>query len=341
MTDINQLVRQNILHMHPYSSARKEYKGSEGIFVDANENPFGKYNRYPDGEQSQLKQAISKVKNIVVKNIFLGNGSDEIIDLLFRIFCRPGVDKVISFTPTYGMYEVSAALNDVEIIEIPLTKDFQPDLNILQKYVNDESCKLLFICSPNNPTGNLMDQKLVTEMLQKFNGIVVIDEAYIDFCDEESFANKIDQYPNLVVLQTLSKAWGLAALRIGIGFSAEAIIDLLNKVKPPYNISTANQQGALKALENIKEFETTLEILKQERKKLSMALKDIDCIKKVYPTDANFFLVEVTDANKIYQQLISQKIIVRNRNSVLKNCLRISIGTPEENDILIKALKQL
>ncbi len=341
MIDIKKLVRPNILKMQPYSSARKEYKGNEGIFVDANENPFGKYNRYPDGEQTDLKQAISKEKNIDVKNILLGNGSDEIIDLLFRIFCRPGIDKVISFTPTYGMYAVSAALNDVEMLDIPLAENFQPDLSHLQKYVNDDSCKLLFICSPNNPTGNLVDKKLVTEILQEFNGIVVIDEAYIDFSDDESFANRFDQYPNLVVLQTLSKAWGLAALRIGIGFAAEAIIDLLNKVKPPYNISTANQQAALTALENKSEFEAKLEVLKQEREKLNNALKHINCIKKLYPTDANFFLVEVTDANKIYQQLIAQKIIVRNRNSILKNCLRISIGTPGENDILIKALEQL
>ncbi len=341
MIDIKTLVRPNILRMQPYSSARKEYKGSEGIFVDANENPFGVYNRYPDGEQSELKQALSNLKNIDTKNIFLGNGSDEIIDLLFRIFCRPGMDKVISFTPTYGMYAVSAALNDLEMIEIPLTKNFQPELNSFQQYLNDESCKLLFICSPNNPTGNSIDIKLVKEILQEFKGVVVIDEAYIDFSNNESFANEFDKYPNLVVLQTLSKAWGLAALRIGIGFGAENIIGLLNKVKPPYNISTANQQAALMALENRTEFAEKLEILKQEREKLGNAFRNIACIKKVYPTDANFFLVEVTDANKIYKQLIEQKIIVRNRNSVLKNCLRISIGTPDENETLIKALEKL
>ncbi len=341
MIDIKTLVRPNILKMHPYSSARKEYKGSEGIFVDANENPFGIYNRYPDGEQRELKEAIGQAKNIGIKNIFLGNGSDEIIDLLFRIFCRPGVDKAISFTPTYGMYAVSAALNDVEMIGIPLKGNFQPDLDRLKDYVYDDTCKMLFICSPNNPTGNLVDRKLLTEILNAFKGIVVIDEAYIDFSNDESFANEFNKYPNLVVLQTLSKAWGLAALRIGIGFADEQIIDLLNKVKPPYNISTENQKAALAALEAINAFTANLEILKQERVMMGKAFENISCIKKVYPTDANFFLVEVTDADKIYKELIEQKIIVRNRNSVIKNCLRISIGTPEENDKLIKALQLL
>lgn len=341
MIDIKKLVRPNILQMQPYSSARKEYKGSEGVFVDANENPFGIYNRYPDGEQSELKYAISNIKNIDVKNIFLGNGSDEIIDLLFRIFCRPGMDKVISFTPTYGMYKVSAALNDVEMIEIPLDKNLQPDPASIKEYAKEETCKMLFICSPNNPTGNSIDKKLIEEILREFKGIVIIDEAYIDFNNEQSFANKFDKYPNLVVMQTLSKAWGLAALRIGIGFAAENIIELLNKVKPPYNISMANQQAALQSLHNKKDFETSLGILKQEREKLSIAFAGITCIKKIYPTEANFFLLEVTDANKIYQELVNQKIIVRNRNSVMKNCLRISIGTPEENETLIKALKQL
>ncbi|MEO6404127.1 MAG: histidinol-phosphate transaminase [Ferruginibacter sp.] len=341
MIDINKLVRPNILRMHPYSSARKEYKGSEGIFIDANENPFGVYNRYPDGEQNELKQAISNIKNIDVKNIFLGNGSDEIIDLLFRIFCSPGIDKVISFTPTYGMYAASAALNDVIIIEIPLAENFQPNVKELQPYLNDETCKMLFICSPNNPTGNTLEKNLIKEILRGFNGIVIIDEAYIDFSNEETFANEFEKYPNLVVLQTLSKAWALAALRIGICFAAVNIIGWLNKIKPPYNISTANQQAAVQALQDKTGFEKRLDILNKEREKLSIAFADVSCIKKIYPTDANFFLVEVTDADKIYKQLIEQKIIVRNRNSILKNCLRISIGTPEENEKLIKTLRSL
>lgn len=341
MVDIAKLVRKNIIDLVPYSSARKEYTGTEGVFLDANENPFGDYNRYPDSEQKGLKSVISELKNIPMENIFLGNGSDEVIDLLFRVFCEPGKDRAIVFTPTYGMYEVCAAINDVEITALSLDETFQPQAEQIKPLYRDESYKLLFICSPNNPTGNNIDPGIINEILENFRGIVVIDEAYIDFSEAASFATKIREYPNLAILQTLSKAWGMASLRIGIGIADREIISLLNKVKPPYNISGINQETAISLLKDREGYVARKNELVQEKARMINALKEISLVIKVYPSDANFLLVEVDDADVRYRTLVTNNLIVRNRNSQVKNSLRITIGTAEENNLLIKTLKAL
>jgi histidinol-phosphate aminotransferase len=337
--DINQLVRKNILALHPYSSARDEFKGDAAIFLDANENPFGILNRYPDPYQKKLKQALSVLKQMLTEQIFIGNGSDEVIDLVYRIFCEPGKDKALTFSPTYGMYEVSANINDVTLIKIPLTAEFQPDLNLLEPQLHDQHLKVIFICSPNNPTGNNFDH--IETILQQFDGIVVVDEAYIDFSERASLINLVAQYNNLIVSQTFSKARGLAAARVGVAFANEAIITWMNKVKPPYNVSALNQQAALDALEQSAAYETQKKTLLEEREKMVVALKRIPLIKKVYPSAANFLLAEVSDANKIYAALTNKKIVVRNRHSVIQNCLRITVGTPEENQQLIQELQFL
>jgi len=337
--EINKLVRKNILSLNPYSSARDEFSGTEGIFLDANENPFGELNRYPDPHQKELKQKLSAIKNVPVENIFIGNGSDEVIDLTFRIFCNPGKDKALTFTPTYGMYEVSAEINDVELIKIPLTNAFQIDFDTLENYLDDENLKLIIICSPNNPTANSLEN--IPEVLQKFKGIVIVDEAYIDFSNSGSFLAKIDQYPNLIVMQTFSKAWGLAAARVGMSYSNDLIISFFNKIKPPYNVSDPNQKAALKALEDKVGFEKRKSIILDQRNWLQNQLDDLAVVIKIYPTDANFLLVEMTDANRIYNELVDQKVITRNRHTVVANCLRITVGSPEENQVLIKALKKV
>lgn len=339
MTDIEKLVRPNILKLKPYSSARDEFKGNEGVFLDANENPYGELNRYPDPLQKELKERLSMIKSISVENIFIGNGSDEIIDLTFRVFCEPGKDKALVFTPTYGMYEVSAAINDIELIKVPLTSSFQIDLLALDKYIDDQALKLIFICSPNNPTGNSMDN--INSILERFNGIVVVDEAYIDFSNSDSFIAKISSYHNLIVMQTLSKAWGLAAARIGIGYADASIIAILNKVKPPYNVSGINQKSALNALENTDDFNKRKSIILEQRRWLENQFARIEIIRKVYPSDANFLLVEVVNADTVYEQLVHQKIITRNRHSIVKNCLRITVGTPYENIALVNALRNI
>ncbi|MUV02818.1 histidinol-phosphate transaminase [Flavobacterium rakeshii] len=338
MNSIEKIVRPNILALQAYSSAREEFTGSEGIFLDANENPFGELNRYPDPLQKQLKQRLSVIKGVAPQNIFTGNGSDEAIDLCFRIFCEPGKDKALTFTPTYGMYEVSAAINNTELIKVPLDNNFQVDKNKALLALEDESIKLVFICSPNNPTGNCLDTAKF--IIQNFKGIVVVDEAYADFCST-TLVNKLEQYPNLIVLQTLSKAWGLAAARVGIAYASPFIISLFNKVKPPYNISKLNYTAAIKALENTDNYEEQKKLLLEERQKLSEALSQIPIIRKVYPSQANFLLVEVSDANSVYQNLIQQGIIIRNRNKEVKNCIRISIGTPQENKALLNALQNI
>ena len=339
--NIQQLVRKNILNLAPYSSARDEYEGTEGVFLDANENPFGMYNRYPDPQQSALKQRLSEIKKVDVRQIFLGNGSDEVIDLAFRIFCEPNNDKALTFTPTYGMYEVSANINSVELIKIPLNSDFQIDRNAVVPYFSDENLKLIFICSPNNPSGNLIISEDIEFILENFNGIVIIDEAYIDFCPEATFAEKIVRYPNLIVMQTLSKAWGLAGLRLGIALMSEELLQFFNKVKAPYNISSANQNIALELLSNTTKFELNLSQILIEKSKMIQELQMIKIVEKIYPSDANFLLVEVENANEIYAQLIKQKIIIRNRNTVVPNCVRITIGTSEENKKLVNALKTI
>ena len=339
--DIKNLVRKNILSLKPYSSARDEFEGENGIFLDANENPFGELNRYPDPYQLKIKQRLSELNQIPSENIFLGNGSDEVIDLAFRIFCEPKKDKVLTFSPTYGMYEVSANINDVELINLELNKDFQIDLENLKPYLNDENLKIIFICSPNNPTGNSI--KNIKYILENFNGIVFIDEAYIDFSPEESFRNQIKNYPNLIVSQTFSKAWGMASVRVGIAYASEEIIKFYNKVKPPYNISQLNQDAILNTLndEKINQVSENIKIILEEKKSLIQNLEKLDLVKTIFPSDANFVLIEVDNADSVYQELVNQNVIIRNRNSVIKNCLRITVGSPDENKKLIETLQNI
>jgi histidinol-phosphate aminotransferase len=339
MFELENLIRKNILQLKPYSSARDEYSGLSGIYLDANENPFGKLNRYPDPYQRELKERLSSYKCIPAENIFIGNGSDEVIDLVFRIFCIPGQDKALTFTPTYGMYDVLAAINEVEMIEIPLNQYFQIDLQEINTVLKTDNLKIIFICSPNNPTGNNIDH--IETLLQKFNGIVFVDEAYIDFSQKDSLLTKLGKYPNLIVSQTFSKAWGLAAARVGIAYASASIISLFNKVKPPYNVSKLNQEAALEALENIAAFEKNRTIILEQKKLLEKKLKSSPLITKIHPSDANFILVETIDANAIYQKLVEQRVITRNRNNVVNACLRITVGSPSENEQLINALKNI
>lgn len=338
--DIEKMVRPNILALKPYSSARDEFSGNEGIFLDANENPYGTLNRYPDPHQKALKMKLSEVKNVPFNQIFIGNGSDEVIDLIYRIFCEPGKDSAIVCPPTYGMYEVSANINHIQLHEIPLTSDFQLDIEkILQTAETDSSVKLIFVCSPNNPTGNRLDN--LEKLLESFNGIVVADEAYVDFCPEYSLKSKINKYPHLIVMQTFSKAWALAGVRVGMAFAGEKIISLLDKTKPPYNVSIINQQVALEALSCVDEFEKRRDTILQQRAYLAEELSKLEIVKKIYPSDANFLLVEVSDANWIYNELVQKKVIVRNRNRQVTNCVRITIGTPGENEELLNKLRTL
>jgi len=340
--NLDHLIRTNILNLKPYSSARDEFKGEASVFLDANENPYNTpLNRYPDPLQTQVKKKISELKNIEPQKIFLGNGSDEPIDLLFRVFCEPATDNVVSIEPTYGMYEVAAGINNVAYVKAPLDDCFDFSAKELLNFT-DKHTKMIFLCSPNNPTGNNLNRCQIIETIEKFEGIVVVDEAYIDFSSQPSLLGDLERYENLVVLQTLSKAWGSAAVRLGMAFAAPQIINLLNKVKYPYNINVLTQNYALKLLENAKNVDEWVETLLHERTRLRKMLSELGCVVKIYPTDANFLLVKVVDANAIYRQLVNEGIIVRNRNSVALcgNCLRISVGTPDENDALIKELKQ-
>ncbi len=341
MVDVNELVRENVKKLSPYSCARDEYKGNTGTFLDANENPFGKLNRYPDPYQRELKASISKVKEIAEETIFLGNGSDEIIDLSFRIFCKPGIDKVLTFTPTYGMYSVSASVNDLQIAKVPLNKSFQIDLSLVQPYFSDKKLKMIFICSPNNPTGNCMNYSDIEYIITRFNGIVIVDEAYIDFSDKPSFIKMVDSYPNLIVMQTFSKAFGLAGARVGMAFTNPVIIKYFNKIKPPYNISSVNQKVALRKLDKVDEYKNQIVKIKKEKERLSANLKKMSITEIVYPSDANFLLVKVKNASIIYNTLVDKHIIVRNRSSVIDNCLRITVGTRTENNRLINALNSI
>ncbi len=342
MVEIEQLVRAHIKELIPYSSARNEFSGDKGIFLDANENPYGDFNRYPDPYQRELKKEISSLKNIGTEQIFLGNGSDEIIDLLFRIFCKPESDKAMIFEPTFGMYATSARVNNVELIRMKLNEEFQISLdNALKRRIQSVSTKLIFICSPNNPTGNLINPKEIEYLLSNFEGIVVIDEAYIDFSSSGSWIQVVENYPNLIVLQTLSKAWGLAGLRIGLAFADPEVIYYLNKVKLPYNISSANQQLALERLKNKKQYQKQVEAILAERDRVAEALVNFEAVEKIYPSDANFILVEVDNAEKVYEKLLRQGIVVRNRSKQVNNSLRITFGSPEENDLLINAFKNL
>jgi histidinol-phosphate aminotransferase len=343
--DINSLQRENIKNLRPYSTARDEYKGQASVYLDANENSFGSplpadYNRYPDPLQLDLKDAISKIKGVPIENTFLGNGSDEAIDLLYRAFCEPAKDNVIILPPTYGMYEVSANINNVEVRKVNLFPNYQLDLNGIAEAI-DSNTKIIFICSPNNPTGNSIIRTDIETILANFPGLVVIDEAYINFAKQRSFIKELTEYPNLVILQTFSKAWGLAALRLGMAFAARPTTDILNKVKPPYNINQATQDLALAALQNVSQVNEWIKLTVEEREKLSADLVELDIVNKVYPSDANFVLAEVTDASGIYHYLVSQGIIIRDRSKVTlcEGCLRISIGTPAENQTLLTALK--
>lgn len=337
--NINNLVRANIKALKPYSSARDEFKGTADVFLDANENPFGELNRYPDPKQIKIKEKLSEIKSVETNQIFIGNGSDEVIDLAFRIFCEPGKDKVLTFTPTYGMYDVSANINNIEVIKQPLINDFQIKLNQLQPYLDFEDVKIIFICSPNNPTGNTINTDDIEYILENFNGIVIVDEAYIDFSSQASFIENINKYNNLIVSQTFSKAWGLAGVRVGVAYASEAIIALYNRVKPPYNVSTLNQEVVLERLNNQSEVSKNIETILSERTKLKDALNQLDIVKKIYPTDANFLLVEVDNADRIYQYLIDKKVIIRNRNTQVENCIRITVGTTQENEKLIECLQ--
>ena len=346
MFDINNIIRQNIKTLKPYSSARDEFQGEASVYLDANENSFGSpleqsYNRYPDPLQFEVKKRLSEIKGVPPKHIFLGNGSDEAIDILFRSFCNPGVDNVILVPPTYGMYEVSANINDIAIKRVPLTEDFQLNLEGIAEAI-DSKTKLIFICSPNNPTGNSINREDVETVLANFDGIVVIDEAYINFSRQKTFIQELTEYANLVILQTLSKAWGLAGLRIGMAFASEEIIEVMNKVKPPYNINEASQQLTLKALQNIDLINLWIRETLAERDKLVLELKDFDFVLDIYPSDANFILVKTTDPKGIYNYLVSKGIIVRDRSKVelCEGCLRITIGTPEENITLKQTLKE-
>jgi histidinol-phosphate aminotransferase len=339
MDDIHKLVRENVRTLTPYSCARDEFKGKEGVFMDANENPYGSLNRYPDPYQRELKSSIGGIKDIAEENIFLGNGSDEIIDLCFRIFCNPGVDKALTFTPTYGMYEVSAAINNVELIKVPLSEDFQIEPESLFPFLKDPCLKLIFICSPNNPTGNLMKESAVNTILSSFSGIVVIDEAYIDFTERPSSIKLLSRHRNLIVMQTFSKAMGLAAARVGMAFMDSSAVGYFNKMKPPYNISTINQKAALKSLANIDLLKKRIRRIITERERLAKSLKKMSIIEKIFPSDSNFLLVKTKNADFIYTELIDNKIIVRNRNMIVPGCIRITVGTPAENNKLIRTLR--
>ena len=345
MFDLNKIIRENIKKLTPYSSARDEFNGGASVFLDANENSFGSpleknYNRYPDPMQFKLKSKISTIKGLLVENIFLGNGSDEAIDILFRGFCNPGKDNVILVPPTYGMYEVSANINDVEIRKVLLDDKFQLNTKGISEKV-DENTKLIFLCSPNNPTGNSLNREDIESVLNNFKGIVVIDEAYIDFSKQKSFISELNKYPNVVLLQTLSKAWGLAALRIGMAFASQQIINVFNKIKPPYNISDASQQLALAALDNIEQVNNWIKEIVCEREKILKLLSEFSFVKKIYPSDANFILLKTTDPKNIYNFLLKNGIVVRDRSKVTlcEGCLRITIGKREENKLLIETLK--
>ncbi len=344
--NIDNLVRENIKKLVPYSSARDEFSGDAKVFLDANENSLGSpltkwYNRYPDPHQQQIKQVLSTIKGIAPEHIFLGNGSDECIDLLFRSFCNPGKDNVIICPPTYGMYEVSANINDIAIRKAPLLENFELDLIHIEQLA-DANTKLIWICSPNNPTGNSFNRADIEMVLNNFKGIVVIDEAYINFARQKTFIQELVDYPNLVVLQTFSKAWGLAGLRLGMAFASAAIIEVLNKVKPPYNINQATQELALKALEEVGQVNDMITELVDMRIALAEVLSTIPTVEKVYPSDANFLLVKIKDARKLYDFLLTKGIVVRDRSNVklCEECLRITIGTEQENTDLIDAIAQ-
>lgn len=351
MFELDTILRKNIKNLIPYSSARNEYKGKEGVFLDANENSLGApvfnslksdLNRYPDPLQINVKEKLGQIKGLPIENIFLGNGSDEAIDILFRAFCVPGKDNVIVCPPTYGMYEVAANINDVGVIKVPLTKEaFQLDEAGILKSINGNT-KLIFFCCPNNPTGTSISWAAIKNILDQFKGIVVMDEAYINFASYRSLIPELLNYPNLVILQTLSKAWGLAGLRVGMAFASEPIIDIFNKIKPPYNINSVSQELVLEALGNVEPVNRDIRILVSERNRVCKELEQFEFVKKIYPSEANFILVKVNDAPKIYAFLTANSIVVRDRSKIegCEDCLRITVGNENENNLLISILKK-
>lgn len=344
--NLDNLLRDNIRKLVPYSSARDEFKGEASVLLDANENAFGSpldhhYNRYPDPLQHQVKEKLSSIKGVPAENIFLGNGSDEAIDILYRAFCKPGVDNVILVPPTYGMYEVSANINDVQIRKVNLTREYQLDMDGIAEAL-DMHTKMIFICSPNNPTGNSIHRSDIETILTHFKGLVVIDEAYINFSKQRSFTQELAEFPNLVILQTLSKAWGLAALRLGMAFASKEIIQVFNKIKPPYNINQATQDLVLKALENVDTVNAWIKETVAEREELIKELLSIEQIDHITPSDANFILARLVEPRELYNFLVSQGIIVRDRSKVelCEGCLRITVGTADENRKLVTSIKQ-
>lgn len=344
--DLTTLVRPHLLNLVPYSSARDEYTGKEGVFLDANENALGSadelnHNRYPDPYQQEIKQKLARIKNVNPDNIFLGNGSDEPIDLLIRLTCTPGKDAIVIHVPTYGMYEVSANINEVNIIKVPLSEDFQLRVDAMLEAVTPET-RIMWVCSPNNPTGNLVKKADIEKLLVSFNGLVVVDEAYIDFASEESWISQLGNYPNLVVLQTFSKAWGLAGLRAGVCYGSPELISLLNKIKPPYNMSTPAQMYLNTALDNVQLKEAMVADILKERERLQNMLQELTLVKKIYPSDANFLLVKFDDGPAVMKHLLEAKVIVRDRSKVIltDNCLRITVGTAVENDLLLASLRK-
>lgn len=344
MFRLEKLIRPNIQQLVPYSSARDEFSGEARVFLDANENSLGSpltkwYNRYPDPHQRAIKEKLSAIKGISAEHIFLGNGSDECIDLLFRSFCEPGKDNVIICPPTYGMYEVSAHINDIAVRKAPLTEDFQLDLVHLET-LTDANTKIIWLCSPNNPTGNSLHRDDMETVLNNFNGLVVIDEAYINFARQKTFIQELTEYPNLVVMQTFSKAWGLAGLRLGMAFASTAIIEVLDKVKPPYNINQATQELVLKALEEVGQVNDMIKLLVDMREALADVFRSMPTVEQVYPSDANFLLVKIKDARKVYEFMLGKGIVLRDRSNVTlcEDCLRITIGTEQENTLLVDAM---
>lgn len=341
--ELRELVRKNIYNLKPYSSARNEFKGEASVFIDANENPLsGPYNRYPDPLQWALKEKIARLKHIGTDKIFLGNGSDEPIDVGIRVFCEPGIDNVVAIDPTYGMYKVCADINNIEYRQVLLNEDFSLDAEKLLA-ATDKNTKLIFLCSPNNPTGNLLDKDEMMKVLTSFSGIVVLDEAYIDFAASQSWLPHLDKYPNLIILQTLSKAWGMAAVRLGMAFASPQIISFFNKVKYPYNINALTQNYVAGELDDESQKNEWVYTLLAQREILEKEIGKLSFVEKVYPSDANFILIKVPDANKTYNQLVEKGIIVRNRNSIslCQGCLRITVGTEKENKKLIEELSKL
>jgi histidinol-phosphate aminotransferase len=340
MKTINELLRPNIRDLKPYSSARDEFSGEAAVFLDANENPFNApYNRYPDPYQRELKKRVAEIKKVASENIFLGNGSDEAIDIVIRAFCEPGIDNIVSIAPTYGMYQVAADINNIEVKKVLLTANFELDTDSLLNEV-DEHTKILFLCSPNNPTGNCFRQEEVKKLLDHFEGIVVLDEAYIDFAPDKSWLPRLTHYPNLIILQTFSKAWGMAGIRLGMAFAQNEIINVFSKIKYPYNVNILTQQKALELLSANDQMQNWVEDLLKERTKLIETLKAKSFVQEIYPTDANFVLLKTKEPKKIYDYLVDRKIIIRDRSNVAlcEGCLRITVGTPEENRKLMDAL---